>query len=149
MKRLSILGSTGSIGQTTLRIVEKFPERFAVDGLAAKKNIELLARQIVTFKPKIAAVYDARLAGELKTLLPGDCGTQILYGPEGYHSVATIDSVHTVVSAFVGAAGLLPTLAAIDAGKQIALANKETLVMAGDLVMSAQVIPGYAPKIAW
>jgi 1-deoxy-D-xylulose-5-phosphate reductoisomerase len=136
MKRLSILGATGSIGQTTLRIVDKFPERFTVEALAAKQNVELLARQIAQYKPKVAAVYDAQLAGQLRGRLPDGVQTEILFGPDGYRTVATLDSVHTVVSAFVGAAGLLPTLAAVNAGKQVALANKETLVMAGDLVMS-------------
>ena len=137
MNRLSILGSTGSIGRTTLRIVGKFPDRFSVAGLAAKQNIDLLARQIAEFKPEAVSVYDDQLALRLKALLPEDCETRILYGPEGYRAVATLSSAETVVSAFVGAAGLLPTMAAIDAGKQIALANKETLVMAGELVMSA------------
>ena len=137
MNRISILGSTGSIGQTTLRIVDKFPDRFSIAGLAAKQNVERLARQIERYRPEAASVFDARLAERLTALLPRDCRTQILHGPEGYRTIATLPSAGTVVSAFVGAAGLLPTLAAIEAEKQIALANKETLVMAGELVMSA------------
>jgi 1-deoxy-D-xylulose-5-phosphate reductoisomerase len=135
MKYLSILGSTGSIGRNALKIVEMFPERFAVKALAAKKNIELLAGQIEQFRPEIVAVFDEKRALELKKILPSPCNAEIMHGDDGYRVAATLDSVDMVVSAMVGAAGLIPTLAAIDAGKQIALANKETLVMAGEIVM--------------
>ncbi len=133
MKYLSILGSTGSIGRNTLSIVKMFPERFAVSALAAKENVALLAEQIGQFSPEIAVVFDEQRAVELKKRLPATSRVEILYGEEGYRTAAT--SGDMAVTAVVGAAGLLPTLAAIDAGKDIALANKETLVMAGEIVM--------------
>ncbi|OQX28311.1 MAG: 1-deoxy-D-xylulose-5-phosphate reductoisomerase [Desulfobacteraceae bacterium IS3] len=135
MKYLSILGSTGSIGRNTLKIVQMFPEHFAVKALAAKSNVSLLAEQIQQFSPEIVAVYDAARAVELRKLLPPDADVDILYGEDGYRAAATYLSVDMVVAAIVGAAGLIPTLAAINAGKDIALANKETLVMAGEIVM--------------
>ncbi len=133
MKYLSILGSTGSIGRNTLNIVKMFPERFAVSALAAKENTALLAEQIGQFSPEIAVVFDEQRAVELKKRLPARTRVEILYGEEGYQAAATHGDM--VVTAVVGASGLLPTLAAIDAGKDIALANKETLVMAGEIVM--------------
>jgi len=142
MKQLSILGSTGSIGRNALKIVEMFPERFAVKALAAKKNTELLARQIEQFEPEIAVVFDERCAFELKSKLPATSGVEVLYGKDGYIAAATHDAVDMVLSAVVGAAGLMPTLAAIEAGKNIALANKETLVMAGDIVIKRAVAKG-------
>ncbi len=136
MKFLSILGSTGSIGRNTLKIVEKFPERFAVKALAGKDNIELLAKQIKRFCPEIAVVFDEKRAHELKNILPvEEFDVEIMYGQDGYRTAATHDNVEMVVIAVVGAAGLLPTLAAIESGKDIALANKETLVMAGEIVI--------------
>jgi len=135
MKNLSILGSTGSIGRNTLKIVEMFRDRFEVKALAAANNVELLARQIETFHPEIAVVFDENRALELKNMLPAGAGVEILYGEDGYRTAATYDSVEMVVTAIVGAAGLMPTLSAIEAGKNIALANKETLVMAGEIVV--------------
>jgi len=133
MKYLSILGSTGSIGRNTLSIVKMFPERFAVKALAAKESVALLAEQIVQFSPEIAVVFDEQRSVELKKRLPATSHVEILYGEEGYETAAIQGDM--VVTAVSGAAGLLPTLAAIDAGKDIALANKETLVMAGEIVM--------------
>ena len=135
MKNLSILGSTGSIGRNTLKIVEMFRDRFKVKALAAANNVELLARQIETFHPEIAVVFDENRALELKNVLPSGADVEILHGEDGYRAAATYDSVEMVVTAMVGAAGLMPTLAAIEAGKNIALANKETLVMAGEIVV--------------
>lgn len=135
MKNLSILGSTGSIGRNTLKIVEMFRDRFEVKALAAANNVELLARQIEMFHPEIAVVFDEKKALELKNVLPAGSGAEILYGEDGYRTAATYDSVEMVVTAMVGAAGLMPTLSAIEAGKNIALANKETLVMAGEIVV--------------
>lgn len=135
MKNLSILGSTGSIGCNVLKIVEMFPDRFSVKALAAKNNISLLAGQIERFRPEIAVVFDEKLAVELEKSLHALPGVEILYGAKGYKAAAKHDSVDMVVTAMVGSAGLMPTLAAIDSGKNIALANKETLVMAGDIVM--------------
>ena len=142
MKYLSILGSTGSIGRNALKIVEMFPDRFAVTALAAKKDTELLARQIEQFEPEIAVVFDERCAFELKSKLPATSGVEVLYGKDGYIAAATHDAVDMVLTAVVGAAGLMPTLAAIEAGKNIALANKETLVMAGDIVIKRAVAKG-------
>jgi len=135
MKRLSILGSTGSIGCNTLEIAGMFPDLFDVKAVAAKTNVSLLAEQIQRFSPELAVVFDEARAQALKKLLPMETDVRILYGKEGYRAAATIDSVDTVVAAMVGAAGLMPTMAAIESGKNIALANKETLVMAGEIVM--------------
>jgi 1-deoxy-D-xylulose-5-phosphate reductoisomerase len=133
-RRLSILGSTGSIGCNALRVVQQFPERFVVTALAAKRNVALLAEQIRVFAPEAAAVFDEAAAGELKALLPAACRTRVLHGDSGYAAVAAWESAEITLSAMVGAAGLRPTLCAIEAGHTIALANKETLVMAGALV---------------
>ena len=135
MKNLSILGSTGSIGRNALEIVAMFPERFTVKTLAAKNNTSLLAGQVKKFGPDIAVVFDEAHAIELKSMLPSGSKVEIMYGQDGYRTAATYDSVDMVVTAVVGAAGLIPTLAAIEAGKNIALANKETLVMAGEIVI--------------
>jgi 1-deoxy-D-xylulose-5-phosphate reductoisomerase len=135
MKNLSILGSTGSIGCNTLKIAEMFPDRFAVKALAAKNNIAVLSRQIERFCPEIAVVFDETSAVELKGMLSAGTGVEVLFGENGYKAAAAYESVDLVVIAVVGAAGLMPTLSAIAAGKNIALANKETLVMAGDIVI--------------
>lgn len=135
MKNLSILGSTGSIGCNTLKIAEMFPDRFAVKVLAAKNNIPLLASQIERFCPEIAVVFDEATAVELNKMLPAGTDVEVLFGENGYKAAATHESVDLVVVAVVGAAGLMPTLSAITAGKNIALANKETLVMAGNIVI--------------
>ena len=142
MKNLSILGSTGSIGHNTLAIVAMFPDLFAVKALAAKNNVAVLARQVEQFCPEIVAVFDEKSALDLQKLLPWQNPVEIMRGDDGYRSVAMHDSVDTVVVAVEGAAGLMPTLAAIDAGKTIALANKETLVMAGDIVMERAALNG-------
>jgi 1-deoxy-D-xylulose-5-phosphate reductoisomerase len=134
MKRIAILGSTGSIGRSALSIVRMFPERFSVNALAAGRNVALLAEQIQSFQPEVAAVFDEERGRELQRLLPATCRTRILHGADGYARVAAWESVEMTLAAIVGAAGLQPTLAAIDAGKTIALANKETLVMAGEIV---------------
>jgi len=137
MKKLSILGSTGSIGQNTLKIVERFPDRFKVLALTAKNNVELLAAQIERFQPDLAVVFDKKREEDLKRRIFSGSRVEILHGKEGYRAAATHASVEMVVTAMVGSAGLMPTLDAINAGKNIALANKETLVMAGSLVMKA------------
>ena len=135
MKNLSILGSTGSIGCNTLKIAEMFPDRFAVKVLTAKNNIPLLASQIERFCPEIAVVFDEATAVELNKKLSAGTDVEVLFGENGYKAAATHESVDLVVVAVVGAAGLIPTLSAIAAGKNIALANKETLVMAGNIVI--------------
>jgi 1-deoxy-D-xylulose-5-phosphate reductoisomerase len=135
MKNLSILGSTGSIGCNALKIVDMFPERFTVKALAAKKNVSVLAGQITRFRPEIAVVFDEATAALLKCAIPAGTGVDILFGEEGYNTAASHESADLVIVAMVGAAGLMPTLSAIAAKKNIALANKETLVMAGDIVI--------------
>ncbi len=135
IKHLSILGSTGSIGRNVLNIVAMFPEKFKVKALAAKENIELLAKQIQQFQPDLVSLYDEAAADKLQKMIPQGPPVQIQYGDEGYNAVATHKGVEMVVSSMVGAAGLVPTLAAIRSGKEIALANKETLVMAGEIIM--------------
>lgn len=134
MKTLALLGSTGSIGCNTLDIVANFPDQFRIKTLTAKNNIVLLADQIQKFLPEQVAVHNASAAKQLKALLPSSLRVEIMYGARGYCSAAAWDGVDMVVGAMVGAAGLEPTLAAIVAGKDIAIANKETLVMAGALV---------------
>ena len=135
-KILSILGSTGSIGSNTLSIVSQFKDRFSIGALAGYKNVDKLALQIERFKPQLAVVKNRKYAETLKKKLHDNYNVEILYGEAGYQTAATLEGVDMVVGAMVGAAGLLPILAAINAGKSIALANKETLVMAGELVMS-------------
>ena len=142
MKHLSILGSTGSIGTNVLNIVEMFPHQFKVKALAAGKNVSLLARQIERFKPEVVAVFDDERARELKSCLSSATSLDILSGDDGYCEAASHAGVDMTVTALVGAAGLKPTLAAIETGITIALANKETLVMAGDFVMAAAAEKG-------
>jgi 1-deoxy-D-xylulose-5-phosphate reductoisomerase len=136
LKKLSILGSTGSIGRSTLSVVEKYPERFTVVALAAGNNVELFEQQIRQFKPSIVSVISERSADDLKKRC-SDLSVRIFTGVEGMIQVASADEADITVSAIVGTAGLVPTMAAIHAGKDIALANKEVLVTAGELVMSA------------
>ncbi len=135
MKHLSILGSTGSIGVNTLKVVSCFPELYAVRGLAAGRNIRLLKKQILAYLPEIVSVQTEKHARELKKSLPRTSRPEIVYGMEGLKILASLNTVNLVVSALVGSVGLLPTITAIKSGKNIALANKEALVMAGKLVM--------------
>ena len=136
MKNLTILGSTGSIGTNALKIVAQFPERFSAKVLTAGKNISKLAEQIKQFRPELVAVFDESGAEDLERMLPTGTGVRIVYGESGYKTAAAYETSDMVLTAIVGAAGLMPTIAAIQAGKDIALANKETLVMAGELVMA-------------
>ena len=135
MKRISLLGSTGSIGCSTLDVIGLYPEEFNVTALAAGRNLGLLKEQIERFRPRLVAVVDQEHAYELRHLLNTNSATAVFFGPEGYREVAAAAEADLVVSAMVGAAGLIPTLEAIDARKTVALANKETLVMAGSIVM--------------
>jgi len=128
-----ILGSTGSIGTNTLDIVDRFPEEFRVAGLTAGCNDEKLADQIRRYKPRVVALSDASAAARLRQRLVG-VPVEILAGEEGLIQVATLSEAELIISAIVGGAGLVPTLAAIRSGKQIALANKEPMVMAGKLM---------------
>ncbi|MDI6615390.1 MAG: 1-deoxy-D-xylulose-5-phosphate reductoisomerase [Syntrophaceae bacterium] len=134
MKAISILGSTGSIGVSTLDVIAGNPSRFRVVALAAGRNLELLERQIETFRPEVVSVIDDDHARRLHARI-GSTAVAILSGDAGYREVASHGTADMVVSAMAGAAGLSPTMVAIDAGKDIALANKETMVMAGGLVM--------------
>ncbi|MDB4470755.1 1-deoxy-D-xylulose-5-phosphate reductoisomerase [Deltaproteobacteria bacterium] len=134
MKNLTILGSTGSIGVSTLQIVEAFPDLYRVVALSAGKNVDLLQKQVETFRPKIVAVATEQGAETLAARFKG-LDVQVVCGVEGLIQCATYPDSQMVVAAIVGAAGLVPTMAAIKAGKDIALANKETLVAAGPLVM--------------
>ena len=142
MKTLTLLGSTGSIGCNVLDVVRSFPDRYRVTGLAAGRNISKLAEQVVEFKPELISVADQDDAAQLCMQLPAQYRDRVVYGVEGSKEVAALDSAEMAISAIVGAAGLLPTLAAIDAGKDIGLANKETLVMAGKLVMDRSLAMG-------
>ena len=133
MKKISILGSTGSIGCSALDVIEKNRERFQVVTLAAGKNISLLKKQIEKFQPKLVAIDSKEDALKLREVLTAKSKVKIFYGDEGLKEVASFPSA-IVISAISGAAGLIPTLAAIEAGNDIALANKETMVMAGEIV---------------
>lgn len=136
MKAITILGSTGSIGTQTLEIVSHHPQQFRVVGLAAGSNITLLAEQIRTFKPEIVALGNEAKLAELKEAI-ADVAPQpkILVGSSGICEVARYGDAESVVTGIVGCAGLLPTIAAIEAGKDIALANKETLIAGAPVVL--------------
>lgn len=135
MKRITLLGSTGSIGVTTLKVVRAHPERFSIVCLGAGKNIRLLVQQILSFKPKVVCVQDRQSAQDLMEALPAQDKPRVLWGTDGFVEISTLEETDTVVSAMTGAAGLVPTYEAIKASKEIALANKETMVMAGRLIM--------------
>ena len=137
MKGLSILGSTGSVGTNALRVVEAFPERFRILGLAGGRNVEVLAAQVARHRPRVVSVADEG-ALERPPAARGPRGRQrVEIGEAGMVQVATHPETQLVVAAAVGAVGLVPTYRALEAGKDVALANKETLVMAGEL-MTAQ-----------
>lgn len=136
-RRLAILGSTGSIGVSALRVVARHRGLFHVEALAGGKNAKRLAQQASEFRPAVLAVLDDATAKELRALLPTGYAPSILVGPEAYETVATLPEAELVLSAIVGAAGFLPTLAAAKAGKRIALANKESLVLGGLLIRQA------------
>lgn len=135
MKSLTILGSTGSIGTSTLEIVASHLDKFRIAALTAGTNLDLFVSQIERFSPRLAVVLDAASAKKLAGLLPSQNRPEILWGVEGLVAAATLSETKMVVAAIVGAAGLVPTAAAIMAGKDIALANKETLVTAGHIFM--------------
>ena len=134
MKNLSIIGSTGSIGVSTLELVAAHPDKFRVTALTAGANLELFARQIELFRPRVVSVLNGELAGKLARMLSGH-HPEIMHGVPGLIAAATASEADMVVAAIVGAAGLVPTAAAIKAGKDVALANKETLVCAGSIIM--------------
>jgi len=135
MRGLSILGSTGSIGRSALDVISAFPDRFKVLGLAAGRNLELLARQIKRFRPLLAAVELPEDVPRLRRML-GDQDLDLVSGEEGASEVASLPEAQVVLTAMVGAAGLRPTLAAIQKGAVVAIANKEPLAMAGQLCLA-------------
>ena len=136
MKSLTILGATGSIGVNTLDVISKHPTRFNVIALTAHYNIDLLFQQCLKFNPTYAVVGSESLSKHLQQrLLAESVKTKVLFGGDALTFVASLDEVDTVMAAIVGAAGLLPTLAAVKAKKQVLLANKEALVMAGPLLI--------------
>ncbi|MDR2550070.1 MAG: 1-deoxy-D-xylulose-5-phosphate reductoisomerase [Desulfobulbus sp.] len=137
MKALALLGSTGSIGRNVLAVVRQFPDQFRIVGLSAGRNVELLAAQVREFEPECISVGAADAASSLAALLPAHYRARIVTGTEGNCRIASLPTAEMVVSAVVGSVGLLPALAAIQAGKDLGLANKETLVMAGRLIMDA------------
>ena len=136
MKHIAILGSTGSIGRSTLKIVEAYPERFAVVSLAAGKNVDAVFEQACRWQPKLVSVSDEQQAAELRERLRGSGypHIEVVHGPAGNVAVATHPDADFVVSAIVGVAGLEATYEAVRAGKSVGLANKESLVVAGELI---------------
>lgn len=133
MKQISILGSTGSIGTNTLKVVRSYPDKFKIKALAAHSNIELLEQQAREFRPEFIAVFDSAKAMELQKRLPF---VEVAAGVEALEAAASFTGVDQVISAMTGTMGLRPTLAAVKSGKNVALANKEALVSGGSLVMS-------------
>ncbi len=146
IKRLSILGSTGSIGQNTLEVVSRSAGNFEIVGLAAGRNIELFKKQVAEFAPKIISLERREDVQEFRRIFPSNA-FKITWGQEGAEEVARFEEADTVVSAITGINGLRPTLSAVEAGKRVALANKECMVAAGPLIMEtahqtgAQIIP--------
>ncbi len=132
-QRIAILGSTGSIGRNALRVIEVLGPEYQVVALSARRNVELLADQVRQYRPRCVAVADAGCAGRLRDLL-GGLETQVLAGPQGLTELARCDEVDTVLTAIVGAAGLPSALAAAECGKRLTIANKEPLVVAGELL---------------
>ena len=137
-----LLGATGSIGVSALKVAAEHPELYEILGLAGATNVRLLAEQAATFRPPVLAVLDAARAEALAGLLPAGYRPDILSGPGGYAAMAALPEADLVLSAIVGAAGLAPTLAAVAAGKVVALANKESLVLAGDRIREAAKASG-------
>ena len=136
MRGLVVLGSTGSIGENTLDVAARHPDRFRVVGIAARANDRILAEQCLRFRPAVAAMLDGAAADRLTArLAAAGCNTRVLAGPEALLTVAALPEAELVMAAIVGAAGLAPTLAAASAGKQLLLANKEALVLAGALLI--------------
>ena len=136
MRTIALLGSTGSIGVSTLRLVREFPQLFRIHGMVAGKNLDRLATQVKEFKPKCVAIQHEADVPRLRKLL-GKTRVEILHGGTGASAVATAAEVDVVLAAIVGGAGLMPTLNGLLAGKEMALANKEALVMAGEIFVKA------------
>ncbi|MDD3368676.1 MAG: 1-deoxy-D-xylulose-5-phosphate reductoisomerase [Lachnospiraceae bacterium] len=134
MKRLSVLGSTGSIGTQTLEVVRAYPEDFKVVVLAAGSNVDKMEEQVREFHPKLVCMWSEKAAADLKNRI-ADTGISVVPGMDGLLQAATFEQADVVLTAVVGMIGIQPTIAAIEAGKEIALANKETLVTAGHIIM--------------
>jgi 1-deoxy-D-xylulose-5-phosphate reductoisomerase len=141
VKGLSIIGSTGSVGTNVLRVVEAFPDRLRVVGLSAGGNVERLAAQVAAHRPQVVSVATPEAAADLARRVDLS-GIRLGVGVEGAVDVATHEAARTVVASAVGAVGLVPTYRALEAGKDVALANKETLVMAGELMVAAAARTG-------
>jgi 1-deoxy-D-xylulose-5-phosphate reductoisomerase len=145
MKNISILGSSGSIGTQALELISKTKNEFKVCGLSVHSNIELLKKQIIRFKPSVVSVFDKENADKLqKWCNEKKLKVKVFYGKEGLNKVATVKSADMVLSSVVGSIGLEPLLSAIDSGKDVAIANKEALVMAGNLIMKKAKDKGVA-----
>ncbi|HEY6773572.1 MAG TPA: 1-deoxy-D-xylulose-5-phosphate reductoisomerase, partial [Oxalicibacterium sp.] len=143
MQHITILGSTGSIGLSTLDVISRHPDRYTVYALTAQSRVDELAQQCVQFRPQVAIVGNAESAQKLRSLLrEKDVATQVEYGEAALCGVSSASACDTVMAAIVGAAGLAPTLAAARAGKKVLLANKEALVMSGQLLMDAVTASG-------
>ena len=146
MKKISLLGSTGSIGTNVLDVIERNPEKFQILGMSAGNNVDLFAKQIRKFKPRVVALFNTKKIPTLKERI-ADLDIEILSGEEGSVVVATLPEADIGVSGVMGSAGLLPAIHALKSGKNLALANKETLVIAGELVLreaqktNSQIIP--------
>jgi 1-deoxy-D-xylulose-5-phosphate reductoisomerase len=134
---VSVLGSTGSIGVSTLDVIARHPEQFSVYGLSACSSVRRMYEQCLRHQPRYAVMMQEQAADQLRASLPAECGTEVLHGEAGLAEIATAAEVTTVMAAIVGAAGLPSTLAAAGAGKTVLLANKESLVMGGHLLMRA------------
>ena len=141
MMQIALLGSTGSIGESTLDVVRRYPERYRIAGFAAGGNVELLAAQVREFRPRLVSLSEPAAAEQLRQLI-GSGETEVCTGTDGATLVATMDEADMVVAAISGSAGLVPTYSAVCAGKNIALANKETMVMAGSLITRAAQAQG-------
>jgi len=146
MKKISLLGSTGSIGSNVLDVIERNQEKFQILGMSAGSNVDLFAKQIRKFKPRVVTLFDTKKIPTLKERI-ADLDIEVLAGEEGSIAVATLPEADVVVSGVMGSAGLLPAIHALKSGKNLALANKETLVIAGELVLreakktNSQIIP--------
>ncbi|HTD68311.1 MAG TPA: 1-deoxy-D-xylulose-5-phosphate reductoisomerase, partial [Candidatus Limnocylindria bacterium] len=133
MKNVVLLGSTGSIGTSTVKVIEDLPERFRLIGLAAGNNVDLLLQQVREHRPHVVSISDPKKAAQLQSAIGS---TPVHCGSDGLLKLATLPEADIVLIAIVGTAGLQPALAAIRSGKDIAVASKEILVMAGEIVMS-------------
>ena len=134
MKKIAVLGSTGSIGTQTLDIVRNYSDELQVVALAAGSNVDLMEKQVREFQPKVVAMWTEKAANDLQERI-SDLPTKVLYGMDGLLEIAVLEEISVLVTAIVGMIGIRPTIAAIKAGKDIALANKETLVCAGHIIM--------------